>query len=503
MNSNELKQIIKQIKKYKLENCFRDSDEFDEWVRGLNIKQVKNFISLNVAPNNILFPPKYLIDNNLLNCDDYVDRVIGMTKIKNAEGCYHLFSRLCVPDFLNSVNYYEDMEMLSRAHNVREPLWIIGEESFINSPYHREDLKLVVEAKDTLKDESKRRDWLVSEALAMVAEAEDSINSPYHQKDMQLIANSNSECLQSEYSHPDTCINKLAINRFSLIDKYHLENMQILAKCPISAEYLFKIMTDPEIIEGKYYRDEVKAMVAADSEIKALALYYYIKNPKRSSRFDIFDLINKFDFDCVDVSLLRRNNSIKGRYDSNYLKNLELLNHVSDKYVLFVESLLSNGLFSVSKHSEYDLEVLLSAENKEMFLDIYEYLSQIYSVYNINNPHHIKDLELIRGTRDIHKAMNIYSLDSVNHDYDMEYISKLDLEKYDSDIIKTIEFYLFDPKGINHPKHIQKLEKLAKTDEEELSKHLDFLENNPESFDYSAKEKNFILKKIEKVFKYR
>ena len=47
-----------------------------------------------------------------------------------------------------------------------------------------------------------------------------SINSPYHQKDMLLISKANHSVDNLVY---------LATNENSLKDKYHLENMQILA----------------------------------------------------------------------------------------------------------------------------------------------------------------------------------------------------------------------------------------------------------------------------------
>ena len=126
-------------------------------------------------------------------------------------------------------NYYEDMEMISKAPSARYPLWIINEDDFINSPYHKEDLKLIVETLSTRKGTDNESDWLVAEALTSVAGNANSINSPYHQKDMQLIANADRKCLQWSTSISEHSLNTLAINIVSLKDKYHLENMEILA----------------------------------------------------------------------------------------------------------------------------------------------------------------------------------------------------------------------------------------------------------------------------------
>ena len=104
MTKEELRKIISQIRKYELVNSFGNKEEVDKWLSSLNEKQIENFISLNVSPGDIIFPSYYLINTDLLNCDDYVNRISAMSKIKNGEGCWHLFDRLCSPNFLNSKN---------------------------------------------------------------------------------------------------------------------------------------------------------------------------------------------------------------------------------------------------------------------------------------------------------------------------------------------------------------------------------------------------------------
>ena len=95
------------------------------------------------------------------------------------DGFYHLFDSLCDPKFLRSKNYYKDMEIMSKYTDVGYALWVIAESSFINSKYHDEDLKLILEAKDP----DKRIGNLVAECLANVAIDKDSLNSPYHRED--------------------------------------------------------------------------------------------------------------------------------------------------------------------------------------------------------------------------------------------------------------------------------------------------------------------------------
>ncbi len=518
MKSDELKKLISQIRKYNLEKAFDTPKDFDKWLKGLSAKQIKNFNSLTVEPSEIQFPVCFLIDEDLLNCDDYNNRIIAMSKIRNADGWYHLFDRLCSPNFLNSKNYYEDMEMISKAPSAQYPLWIINEDAFINSPYHKEDLKLIIEAKDTPKENGNELDWLVAEALTVVAGNANSINSPYHQKDMQLIAHAGSECLQMSHSYPESSLNNLATNSVSLKDKYHLENMQILAQNPAAGEYLYELMTNPEIIKGRYYRNEVNALATSKSPITALAMYFYILNPDEfESRRKSSDLLwNLGCWDYNDVLECRRRNSIKGSTNPNYIKYLESLNQIDDKCVLFIESLLSNKTFASSQYCDYDLNLLLSTQDKNIFIDLYRVMSNEIS---LNGSHHIKDLDIISKVSNkelrqllIEKAIDEDSIDSCYHDYDMEYISKLDLDNIDKETFKLIYHYLFIPNKINHPNHIERLEKLSRGEsiqsEDTIISHLDYLENNPDNVIVPDKvvpneEKPKVLSRIRQIFRKR
>ena len=431
-----------------------------------------------------------------------------MSKLKNADGWYHLFYRLCSPNFLSSENYYYDMEMISKAPSAQHLLWIVNEDAFINSPYHKEDLNLIIEAKDTPKEDGNELDWLVEEALTVVASNADSINSPYHQKDMQLIAHAGSECLQMSHSYPESSLNNLATNSVSLKDKYHLENMQILSQHPISTKYLYELMTNPEIIIGKYYRNEVNALLSAKSSLTALAIYCYILNPKNYDSLALnldlkFSEIMEFRYE------IKRHNWIKGSTNPNYLKYLELLSQTDDKYVLYIESLLSDKYFINSQYRDYDLNVLLSTQDKDVFLDLYRFITDEIS---LNGSHHIKDLDIISKTDNkelrnwlVSKAIDKESINNCYHDYDMEYISKLDLDNIDEETLKSIHYYLFVLNGINHPKHIERLEKLSKGEaiqiEDTILSHLDYLENNPESVTVSNEEKPRIMSRLRKIFR--
>lgn len=332
MNIEELKKIIEQIKRYDLVDVFDNSKELEQWLKKLNKKEINNFINLNIDPSKILFMEEILINKNLLKCNDYDKRIEAMMKLENGEGCWHLFDRLCSQKFLNSKNYYKDMEMLIKADNLRYALWVVDNEVFINSPYHDEDLKLIVEAEEAI----------VAESLSITASNKDSINSKYHQKDMELIVKSDYECLQMSNTYPEGSLNNLAVNKTSLNDNYHLENMQILSKDLIANEFLYNIMTNQFIISGENYRAEVDALVNAKSKLKARAMYYYIANI--DNKYDD-NFRDDFPYDIMDPFLLiihKNSKTINGNKDPEYLKQLGILNEIADEFVMFYESLLTN-----------------------------------------------------------------------------------------------------------------------------------------------------------------
>ena len=503
MKSYELRELINQIKKYELTKEFNNLKEFEEWISKLNRKQIKNFNNLIINPEEIIFPKKLLINENLLNCDNYNKRVKAMCKLKNGENCWHLFDKLCSPNFLRSKNYYQDIDIISKADNARYALCVISDDTFINSKYHEEDLRLIVEAKDTVYEGKKQADWLVREALATVACNQDSINSPYHQKDMQLIATIGSEHLQINEEKPLHSINNLAINKVSLKDHYHLQNMQILAKSPISSNYLYKIMTDKDIIKGKYYRAEVEALANAKSKITAIAIYLFIVNPKNTDfnlSKEIYDCDCNFEFN--NLILLNRRRNIKGYKNSNYLDYLKELNKIDDNIILFIESLMSNK-DSIKSFSQYNnLKLLLTINDKKMFLDLYLLMINKHSLEGF---YHTSATKLISNANDkrirallLHKATDKFSIKNKNYSFDMEYIAKLKLDKIDKYTFNEMRYYLFDHNGITHFDHINRLEKLYKGEfvepHDPVLEYLNNLEQNPDSSS-TSKIKKMLLKK--------
>ena len=107
--------IVDKIIIYDLLGEFSSTKEMLEWISKLNKLQIKNILSLNLDRKKIKFDTKLLIDENLLNTEDYLNRVNAIVSIDNAEGWEHLFENLVTPEFLKSEKFYKDIETLKRA----------------------------------------------------------------------------------------------------------------------------------------------------------------------------------------------------------------------------------------------------------------------------------------------------------------------------------------------------------------------------------------------------
>lgn len=448
MKNETLKQIIIQIKKYNLVDVFKTMDNFKNWISTLDSKQINSFLSLNIEPKEVENFKSILINRNLLSCQDYSKRVEAIAKLKNGDECWYLFDKICSPKFLESKNFYEDIAMISKADDAKYGLLMLEEDLFINSPYHNEDLKLIVEAKDSY----------IADALVGVAQNIFSINSPYHQKDMLLISKANHSVDNLVY---------LSTNENSLKDKYHLENMQILAECitPNVNEELFEIMTYKRIIQGKDYRKEVEILKNAKNRMNARALYYYIVNP-REKFFHDAEYISSLSKELYDLlgksSRIFDHNLIAGNNDPEYLNNLIKISNMDERLVMHYTALLMNPYFISNQYKDFDLKVLESITDFDIFMDLY---TLIYDKLDIvDNTHHQSDVILLSKTLDskIRKWLieRMTNENNNNYDYDIEYITKLKLDSINDEIKEEMKYYLFKEKGINDLKHREKLESL-------------------------------------------
>ena len=265
--------VVDKLIIYDLLRNFSSKKEVLKWISKLNKQQIRNFLSLNIDRKKIKFDTKLLIDENLLNTEDYLNRVNAIVSIDNAKGWEHLFKNLVTPEFLKSEKFYKDIETLKRADCAQTPLWIIGNPDFINSPYHDEDFELLVTAKD---NSDKKLDFVVQEAIATIAECSASIKSGYHKDDLNLVVKYGSKA--SDISYPESGINILATNPVSLKSKYHLEDMKILAENQDIGEFLYAAMTDSKTVESTNYRKIIKEMVdnKDNKEYVFLVCYYAV-----------------------------------------------------------------------------------------------------------------------------------------------------------------------------------------------------------------------------------
>ncbi len=258
MQTLPTRSIIATFEKYNLLQYFFNEGELSIWIKSLNEREINNLLNLNIDPNKIEFSPSLLLNRNLLTKEDYNARVEAIASISNAEGYHHLFNALVEKEFLDSPKFFQDIETLKRAKCAQTPLWIIGKSAFINSPFHDEDFEMLVTARDTSE---KRFDYVLWDALATTAKNQDSITSGYHRIDMQTILKSPSEILQMSNLHPKSSLNNLAIDKVSLTDPYHLENMSILAEHHKIGNFLFALMSDEMVVKVNWYRKIIDEMI--------------------------------------------------------------------------------------------------------------------------------------------------------------------------------------------------------------------------------------------------
>lgn len=548
MNKEVASQLFEKLEKYNLSNRFKSKEELKKWLLSLNKKQINNFLSLNIEKKKINFPFETLINLDLLNCEDYQKKLETFCNIK--DGWYNLFNELLNPTFLNSPKFYADMEMLSKPKTAQYVLWIIGKDDFINSPYHDEDLKLLVESRDCNKD--RPLDFVVWDAIATVAGDKNSINSPYHRIDMKMMIEAGSKCLQMSHSYLGRSLNYLAVNPISLKDKYHLENMKVLATHPEYGEWLYKLMTNEEIINGKFYREEINALANAKDETTARCLFYYIFNPHKKYRNDdemcfsnnsyMFSDIGSKEFSYYEMREIsdkpivetpygyyknedsfeikeaqKKYSKLKLLPEYDYLNGLKIISNAPAYYNFFYVSLLMNKYFALSPNRNFDLEILKNINieklsDKFLFVEIYKLMTEKEFQ---ESPYHRKDLEIIINSVGLTKQFELIELakdekniSSFNHEFDMNFVSNLDIENIDPRIMDEIRYYIYGAGisyDVNHIEILNRLQFMKSIDEYNQSMTEDIFgevltELDKSKQEQTEKEKSKILQKIKKLF---
>lgn len=254
--------ILLQLKKYGLLNYVTSI----KWLSELNERQITNFLSLNIPPEQIMFEHVHLINPDLLNTQDYLQKIKAFMSIQNQLRLYSSFVNLFGKSFLNSPYFYQDITILDKAPNVKTILKFIGNPNFVNSPYHEEDLQLF------LSVPNEALNLILEESLIEVMTNQNSIMSPYHLEDLKTILKYSTSALQAKQSYPFSGINFLAVHPVSLKDPYHLENMKILAQNQDIGKYLYAVMTSLYGIDSDYYRKIITEMLATKQDVHKVYL---------------------------------------------------------------------------------------------------------------------------------------------------------------------------------------------------------------------------------------
>lgn len=267
-------ELEKQLIKYGIKETFDNEESFYKWCEPLNTLEINNLMSLDIDPVEIPFPKYLLINKELLNTSDYNKKVHALSQVKNAEGWYHLYPNIFNVEFLESENFYKDIEMMSRAKTAQYCLWVLGKSEFIYSPYHEEDLRLIVETSDIdgLTEKGYDLSFVVWDVLATTAMNIDSIKSPYHEQDMKMLANAGSSKLQTSHSYPEKTITHLANNTLSLKSENHLQNMELLLNNIDIGAFLYAVMTDSDFVNSKYYYRLINEMIEYHDNINCVIL---------------------------------------------------------------------------------------------------------------------------------------------------------------------------------------------------------------------------------------
>lgn len=476
MKNKTLERIVDKIIEYELVNEFDSPEQFKKWISFLSERQIENFLNLDI---NVMYFDSYkeiLIDFSLLSCNNYDEIINLLMKVKDSN--VKLFELLYNHRRIFLSQYKKICEsinlLMNEGENMLDFLNAYSDnalEKLLKSRYFADDLKLISKFVNESTFEKKVDDVLpareVAFTLTSVAVSDFSMQSPYHLNDMNLISKIGGEYIQNgnlgdDFKRLFYLLFRLAVNRDSLSDQYHFENMKILATNPIAKDFLFLIMTNPEIIAGKNYRDEVMALVKAKSIHTARGMYYYIVNPSTKFEND-HSFYDDKDYEIEDRCFVFIK-YVSGKKDDEYIANLTAINEVKDQCILHYVSILMNPKFIDSPYKKFDLSLLNGISDKDIFMDLY---FLIENEFFLRSKYHKEDAILISKTKDFRirklllkrAAMEITEDD--RHIYDMNYISNLDLDSIDEKILSAMKYYLFDPDGISDSNHLECLQKLA------------------------------------------
>ena len=410
MTKKELEQILNQLEKYDLVKEFNTKEDLDMWLKDLNKKQINNFINLDINPNEAASVSKAIINDCILNSDEYFEIVKLLIELKKKNSNFNFsFS------WKYNKHLYENLKSLLRLNIteknkgfITEIMSLLGEPLFINSMYHKEDLETIINA-----------------------------------------FNANNSAL-------DYLIN-LAANSNSLNDPYHLANMRILAEYPVAIEYLYTLMTTEYTIKSKYYQSEIAALYASPSEIHAASLYSFMYNDARNFRRDLIS-------EKTRSLISDRWANVCGQMIPDYLEKLNFINRLPEDKVVLISYVMSNKALLKSPFYDFSIDFLQKIEDIDLLIEL---CTLVTDIDFIMNPYHIIDLQIIKEIKDpvtrnllYRVATNTININSVHHLYDMAHIARYNFSEGKDKEYELISYYVLSSAGINSPNHIRDLEKI-------------------------------------------
>ena len=222
---------------------------------------------------------------------------------------------------------------------------------------------------------------------------------------------------------------------------------------------------------------------------------------------------NKFGFDFSLEYLTFGSYASLDKYSHpNYLKDLELLATMNEKIVIFVERLMSWGMFIANPNFEFDLNLLESLANSEEFnLEIFADVFRVMKFAPFS-PYHQEDLMINKNeqrARNRELMVNIatekYNCDSINHEYDMNFARNLDFELLTEEQITSIFNIMMIPQNIYDSNHITLVEQVLNnnfvSESTNVLTYLNELERNPKLLQYEVSKKGNMLSRIRNGFK--
>ena len=432
MTLDELKKIVAQIKRYKLESKIKD---INEWFASLNKTQVNNFISLDIELSKYLQKNRhFLVDLDFLRSEYYLedlaminDDTIAFNKasilyevasnVFSFESEYHrddmkrLYSQCLLfkiesmaalainPNSLGNDYHEFSMGLIESVRDDRiAPLLsgLASNNEFLKCVNYKEAISLVADAKnydyarnlyeaassagddqtylyEDMKKIAKAKTKEISSALLSVAKSKPSISSEYHVTDMDTIFN-------AKNAYVAACLAEVAVDNGSLGSEHHEADMQCIlgVKNVDILEILGQLARNTHSLNSCYHRLHMDLMSRAKTEKRAKALY--------------------------KVSVNR-----DSLVDQQHERNLKLISNVDtdDKADLLGSVAVNCCFIGHALHPEVDMSLIYDAKS---ILKATRLAKIATDTASLKSKFHDKDMQLIYAAKDEKTELDLFHL---------------------------------------------------------------------------------------------